>query len=257
MSSNASQRETLKLPWSLLRAGGRHGLSDNETRDPIGLAVLALNKLASSDLIDRLGIRKASEQTVYRVTSAGLPHRRQRRSHLRPGRQGHPRQPGARREEHRALRPDARRGRADARRRGRRVRRGDGPPGRRRRQRGLRRSRRPAQGLARDRSADPRGARGARRHRHRALRRRRHAGPRGAGQGRHGPGRRAAGARRRRHRAVAVGHRRAAVDLPARVHRRRGPRRRARPRRADRAVRPDHSGDHAPRPRATASCSTA
>src|SRR4051795_9903394 len=72
MSSNASQRETLKLPWSLLRAGGRHGLSDNETRDPIGLAVLALNKLASSDLIDRLGIRKASEQTVYRVTSAGF-----------------------------------------------------------------------------------------------------------------------------------------------------------------------------------------
>jgi alkylation response protein AidB-like acyl-CoA dehydrogenase len=72
MSSNSSQRETLKLPWSLLRAGGRHGLSDNETRDPIGLAVLALNKLASSDLIDRLGIRKASEQTVYRVTSAGF-----------------------------------------------------------------------------------------------------------------------------------------------------------------------------------------
>src|SRR3990170_4946105 len=72
MSTNASQRETLKLPWSLLRAGGRHGLSDSETRDPIGLAVLALNKLASSDLIDRLGIRKASEQTVYRVTSAGF-----------------------------------------------------------------------------------------------------------------------------------------------------------------------------------------
>jgi alkylation response protein AidB-like acyl-CoA dehydrogenase len=72
MSSNSSQRETLKLPWSLLRAGGRHGLSDNETRDPIGLAVLALNKLASSDLIDRLGIRKVSEQTVYRVTSAGF-----------------------------------------------------------------------------------------------------------------------------------------------------------------------------------------
>ena len=72
MSSNSSQRETLKLPWSLLRAGGRHGLSDSETRDPIGLAVLALNKFASSDLIDRLGIRKASEQTVYRVTSAGF-----------------------------------------------------------------------------------------------------------------------------------------------------------------------------------------
>jgi alkylation response protein AidB-like acyl-CoA dehydrogenase len=72
MSSNATLRENLKLPWSLLRAGGRHGLSENETRDPIGLAVLALNKLASSDLMDRLGIRKASEQTVYRVTSAGF-----------------------------------------------------------------------------------------------------------------------------------------------------------------------------------------
>lgn len=72
MSSNSTQRESLKLPWSLLRAGGRHGLSDQETRDPIGLAVLALNKLASSDLMDRLGIRKASEQTVFRVTSAGF-----------------------------------------------------------------------------------------------------------------------------------------------------------------------------------------
>lgn len=71
MSSN-SATEPQKLPWSLLRAGGRHGLSDNEKRDPIGLAIAALNKLASSDLIDRLGIRKASEQTVYRVTSAGF-----------------------------------------------------------------------------------------------------------------------------------------------------------------------------------------
>jgi len=71
MSSN-SDNEPQKLPWSLLRAGGRHGLSDAEKRDPIGLAVAALNRLASSDLIDRLGIRKASEQTVYRVTSAGF-----------------------------------------------------------------------------------------------------------------------------------------------------------------------------------------
>ena len=71
MSSNFAS-DPQKLPWSLLRAGGRHGLSDSEKRDPIGLAVAALNKLASSDLIDRLGIRKASEQTVYRVTSAGF-----------------------------------------------------------------------------------------------------------------------------------------------------------------------------------------
>ncbi len=71
MSSNSTS-DPQKLPWSLLRAGGRHGLSDSEKRDPIGLAIAALNKLASSDLIDRLGMRKASEQTVYRVTSAGF-----------------------------------------------------------------------------------------------------------------------------------------------------------------------------------------
>jgi alkylation response protein AidB-like acyl-CoA dehydrogenase len=68
----AQKNGLARLPWSLLRAGGRYGLSDSETRDPIGLAVLALNKLASSDLIDRLGIRKASEQSVYTVTSVGF-----------------------------------------------------------------------------------------------------------------------------------------------------------------------------------------
>jgi alkylation response protein AidB-like acyl-CoA dehydrogenase len=57
---------------SMLSAGGRHGLSENEKRDPIGLAVAALNRFAQSDLIDRLGLRKTSEQTVYRVTSAGF-----------------------------------------------------------------------------------------------------------------------------------------------------------------------------------------
>ncbi|MGZ8738270.1 MAG: acyl-CoA dehydrogenase family protein [Nocardioides sp.] len=71
MSSNSAS-DPQKLPWSLLRAGGRHGLSDSEKRDPIGLAVAALNRLASSELLDSLGLRKASEQTVYRVTSAGF-----------------------------------------------------------------------------------------------------------------------------------------------------------------------------------------
>jgi alkylation response protein AidB-like acyl-CoA dehydrogenase len=71
MSSN-SATDPQKLPWSLLRAGGRHGLSDNEKRDPIGLAIAALNKLASSDLLDSLGLRKASQRGVYRVTSAGF-----------------------------------------------------------------------------------------------------------------------------------------------------------------------------------------
>src|SRR6478736_1739222 len=69
---NATQKLPQKLPWSLLRAGGRFGLSDDETRDPIGLAVLALNKIASSDLLDSLGLRKASESAVYRVTGAGF-----------------------------------------------------------------------------------------------------------------------------------------------------------------------------------------
>ncbi len=71
MSSNTTS-DPQKLPWSLLRAGGRHGLSDSEKRDPIGLAIAALNRLASSDILDSLGLRKASEQTVYRVTSAGF-----------------------------------------------------------------------------------------------------------------------------------------------------------------------------------------
>ncbi|MGO4257090.1 acyl-CoA dehydrogenase family protein [Marmoricola sp. RAF53] len=57
---------------SVLSAGGKHGLSENEKRDPIGLAVAALNKFAQSDLIDRLGIRKTSEQTVFHVTSVGF-----------------------------------------------------------------------------------------------------------------------------------------------------------------------------------------
>jgi alkylation response protein AidB-like acyl-CoA dehydrogenase len=57
---------------SVLSAGGRHGLSENEKRDPIGLAVAALNRFAQSDLIDRLGLRRTSEQTVFRVTSAGF-----------------------------------------------------------------------------------------------------------------------------------------------------------------------------------------
>ncbi len=75
MASNTTNTPTpkpQKLPWSLLRAGGRHGLSDDEIRDPIGLAVMALNRIASSDIIDRLGMRRVSEQTVYRVTSAGF-----------------------------------------------------------------------------------------------------------------------------------------------------------------------------------------
>jgi alkylation response protein AidB-like acyl-CoA dehydrogenase len=72
MASNTEKSALQRLPWSLLRAGGRHGLSDDETRDPIGLAVAALNRLAQSDVIDRLGLRRTTERGVYRVTSAGF-----------------------------------------------------------------------------------------------------------------------------------------------------------------------------------------
>ncbi|MGH3362167.1 MAG: acyl-CoA dehydrogenase family protein [Nocardioides sp.] len=55
-----------------LKPGGRHGLSSKETRDPIGLMVAALNKLAQSDVLDRIGLRKQAEQTVFTVTRSGF-----------------------------------------------------------------------------------------------------------------------------------------------------------------------------------------
>ncbi|RYB90456.1 acyl-CoA dehydrogenase [Nocardioides oleivorans] len=55
-----------------LRPGGRHGLSSRETRDPIGLAVAAVNRLAQSDLIDRVGLRRQTEQVVYSTTRNGF-----------------------------------------------------------------------------------------------------------------------------------------------------------------------------------------
>src|SRR6476619_3943102 len=55
-----------------LAPGGRNGLASSERRDPIGLMVAALNKLAQADVVDRLGIRRSAEQTVFRVTSAGF-----------------------------------------------------------------------------------------------------------------------------------------------------------------------------------------
>ena len=55
-----------------LAPGGRNGLASSERRDPIGLMVAALNKLAQADVVDRLGIRRSTEQTVFRVTSVGF-----------------------------------------------------------------------------------------------------------------------------------------------------------------------------------------
>jgi len=55
-----------------LRPGGRHGLSSTETRDPIGMAVAALNLVAQSSLLDRLGLRKQAEQVVFTTTRGGF-----------------------------------------------------------------------------------------------------------------------------------------------------------------------------------------
>ena len=62
---------TKSLP-ARLRPGGRHGLAGTEVRDPIGYAVAALGKLAQSDLLDRVGLRKQAEQAVYTATRTGF-----------------------------------------------------------------------------------------------------------------------------------------------------------------------------------------
>lgn len=59
-------------PLFRLRPGGRHGVSSRETRDPIGFAVAAVNRLAQSELIDRVGLRKQAEQAVYSTTRNGF-----------------------------------------------------------------------------------------------------------------------------------------------------------------------------------------
>jgi alkylation response protein AidB-like acyl-CoA dehydrogenase len=55
-----------------LRPGGKHGLSSKESRDPIGFAVAALGAVARSDLIDRIGLRRQTEQAVFTVTRSGF-----------------------------------------------------------------------------------------------------------------------------------------------------------------------------------------
>ncbi|GAB2454709.1 acyl-CoA dehydrogenase family protein [Nocardioides hungaricus] len=55
-----------------LRPGGKHGLSSTETRDPIGYAVAALSRLAQSDLLDRVGLRRQAEQAVFTTTRSGF-----------------------------------------------------------------------------------------------------------------------------------------------------------------------------------------
>lgn len=54
------------------RPGLRHGLASSEVRAPIGYAVAALNKLAQSDLLDRAGLRRQTEQLVFTATRTGF-----------------------------------------------------------------------------------------------------------------------------------------------------------------------------------------
>ena len=55
-----------------LRPGGKHGLSSKESRDPIGYAVAALSRLARSDVLDRVGLRRQAEQAVFSTTRSGF-----------------------------------------------------------------------------------------------------------------------------------------------------------------------------------------
>jgi len=84
-----------------LRPGGKHGLSSRETRDPIGFAVAALGAVARSDLIDRIGLRRQTEQAVFTVTRGGFRTMTSAsRTFARRGRKGAPgvRVPSASRE---------------------------------------------------------------------------------------------------------------------------------------------------------------
>jgi alkylation response protein AidB-like acyl-CoA dehydrogenase len=55
-----------------LKGGGRHGVPSGESRDPIGYLVAGLNRLAQSELLDRVGLRKQTEQAVFTTTSNGF-----------------------------------------------------------------------------------------------------------------------------------------------------------------------------------------
>ncbi len=57
---------------SSLRPGGRHGVPDDQSRDPLGVLVAGLSRLAQHDVLDRIGLRKQTEQAVFTVTRRGF-----------------------------------------------------------------------------------------------------------------------------------------------------------------------------------------
>jgi alkylation response protein AidB-like acyl-CoA dehydrogenase len=50
----------------------RHGVASSDRPDPIGFAVSALNRLAQTSVLDRLGLRKQTERAVFETTRAGF-----------------------------------------------------------------------------------------------------------------------------------------------------------------------------------------
>lgn len=57
---------------SNLRPGGKHGVPGDASRDPLGVLVAGLNRLAQNDVLDRIGLRKQTEQAVFTVTRGGF-----------------------------------------------------------------------------------------------------------------------------------------------------------------------------------------
>jgi alkylation response protein AidB-like acyl-CoA dehydrogenase len=55
-----------------LRPGGRYGIADGESRDAIGYAVAAINRMARGELLDRMRLRKPAEQAVFTITRGGF-----------------------------------------------------------------------------------------------------------------------------------------------------------------------------------------
>lgn len=79
---------------SNLKPGGKHGVPSSESRDPIGYLVAGLNRLAQTDLLDKVRLRKPAEQAVFSVTRTGFKTMTNAsRTFAKAGKKG---QPGAR-----------------------------------------------------------------------------------------------------------------------------------------------------------------
>jgi alkylation response protein AidB-like acyl-CoA dehydrogenase len=50
----------------------KHGVPSTDRPDPIGFAVSLLNRLAQTEVLDRLGVRKQTERAVFETTRAGF-----------------------------------------------------------------------------------------------------------------------------------------------------------------------------------------